>query len=67
MCRAAEIALENPGTELVVYGRVWAWNDSRYVYLSCGLRAPLSRVLAINKTAGELVVGSTADGRLYIK
>ena len=67
VCQAAKIALENPGTELHVYGKFRVWNDSQYVYLSCGLRIPLSRVLAINKTMGELVVGSTAGGRLYIK
>ena len=67
VCQAARIALENPGTELLVYGRFRVWADSQYVYLSCGLRVEKSRVLSIERTEGALHVGTTADGRLYIK
>ena len=66
VCKAAEIALSNPGSELVVWGRFRYSADSRYVYLSCGLAIPRSSVLAIERTEGLLTIGSTADGRLYI-
>ncbi|AFA38641.1 hypothetical protein Pogu_0614 [Pyrobaculum oguniense TE7] len=67
VCQAAKTALENPGTELLVYGKIRVWNDTQYVYLSCGLRVERGRVLVIERTEGALRVGSTADGRLYIK
>jgi hypothetical protein len=67
VCKAAEAVLQNPGSELVVWGRFRYINDSQYVYLSCGLRIPHSSVLAIEKTEGVLRIGSTADGLLYIK
>jgi hypothetical protein len=67
VCKAAEAVLQNPGSELVVWGRFRYINDSQYVYLSCGLRIPRSSVLAIEKTEGVLRIGSTADGLLYIK
>jgi hypothetical protein len=67
VCKAAEIALANPGSELVVWGRFRYSADSQYVYLSCGLRIPRSSVFAIEKTEGVLRIGSTADGLLYIK
>ncbi|MEM1597899.1 MAG: hypothetical protein QXP31_03360 [Pyrobaculum sp.] len=67
VCRAAETALKNPGSELVVYGKVKVWHDGGSVYFSCGLVVDKSRVLFIEKTTGRLVVGSTADGMLYIK
>jgi len=66
VCKAAEIALANPGSELVVWSRFRYSADSQYVYLSCGLRIPRSSVLAIERTEGLLRVGSTADGLLYI-
>jgi len=67
VCRAAEIALQNPGSELLVWGRFSYYADQHYVYLSCGLAVPRSSVLAIERTEGLLTVGSTADGLLYIK
>jgi hypothetical protein len=67
VCKAAEVALKNPGSELVTWGRFRYTADSQYVYLSCGLAVPRSSVLAIEKTEGLLRIGSTADGLLYIK
>lgn len=67
VCKAAEAVLQNPGSELVVWGRFRYNNDSQHVYLSCGLRIPRSSILAIEKTEGVLRVGSTADGLLYIR
>ncbi len=66
VCKAAEAVLQNPGSELVVWGRFRYSADSQYVYLSCGLAVPRSS-LRIEKTEGLLRVGSTADGLLYIK
>jgi hypothetical protein len=66
VCRAAEIALQNPGSEFLVWGRFSYYADQHYVYLSCGLAVPRSSVL-IERTEGLLIVGSTADGLLYIK
>jgi hypothetical protein len=66
VCKAAEAVLQNPGSELVVWGRFRYINDSQYVYLSCGLAVPRSSV-RIEKTEGLLRVGSTADGLLYIR
>lgn len=67
VCQAARVALESPGTELLVYGKFRVWSDGQYVYLSCGLRVEKSRVLAVERTEGALRVGTTADGRLYIR
>jgi hypothetical protein len=67
VCKAAEIALANPGTELVVHGRFKVFSDGQYVYLSCGLSVPREKVLAIEKTEGRLRVGTTAEGLVYIK
>jgi hypothetical protein len=66
VCRAAEVVLQNPGSELVVWGRFRYSADSHYVYLSCGLAIPRSSV-RIEKTEGVLRIGSTADGLLYIR
>ena len=66
VCGAAETVLQNPGSELVVWGRFRYNNDSQYVYLSCGLAVPRSSV-RIEKTEGLLRIGSTADGLLYIR
>jgi len=66
VCKAAEAVLQNPGSELVVWGRFRYSNDSQYIYLSCGLAVPRSSI-RIEKTEGVLRVGSTADGLLYIK
>jgi hypothetical protein len=66
VCKAAEAVLQNPGSELVVWGRFRYINDSQYVYLSCGLRIPRSSI-RIEKTEGLLRIGSTVDGLLYIK
>ncbi len=67
VCKAAAAVLQNPGSELVVWGRFRYSADSQYVYLSCGLAVPRSSVRTIEKTEGLLRVGSTADGLLYIK
>jgi len=66
VCKAAEAVLQNPGSELVVWGRFRYSADSQYVYLSCGLAVPRSSI-RIEKTEGLLRVGSTADGLLYIR
>ena len=66
VCKVAEAVLQNPGSELVVWGRFRYSADSQYVYLSCGLAVPRSSV-RIEKTEGLLRIGSTADGLLYIK
>jgi len=66
VCKAAEAVLQNPGSELVVWGRFRYSADPQYVYLSCGLAVPRSSV-RIEKTEGVLRIGSTADGLLYIK
>jgi hypothetical protein len=66
VCKAAEAVLQNPGSELVVWGRFRYSADSQYIYLSCGLAVPRSSV-RIEKTEGLLRIGSTADGLLYIK
>jgi hypothetical protein len=67
VCKAAEIALQSPGSELVVYGKFSVHYNGRYVYLSCGLAVPRERVLAVERTEGLLRVGSTPDGRLYVR
>jgi hypothetical protein len=67
VCYAARLALENPGSQLVVYGKFSTWSDERYVYLSCGLAVERDRVLAIEKNEGALTVGSTLEGKLYIR
>jgi hypothetical protein len=67
VCKAAEAVLQNPGSEVVVWGRFRYTTDQQYIYLSCGLTIPRSSVLAIEKTEGVLRIGSTADGLLYIK
>ncbi len=66
VCGAVKAVLQNPGSELVVWGRFRYSADSQYVYLSCGLAVPRSSV-RIEKTEGLLRIGSTADGLLYIK
>jgi hypothetical protein len=66
VCKAAEAVLQNPGSELVVWGKFRYTADSQYVYLSCGLAVPRSSI-RIEKTEGLLRIGSTADGLLYIK
>jgi hypothetical protein len=66
VCKAAKAVLQNPGSELVVWGRFRYSADSQYVYLSCGLAVPRSSV-RIEKTEGVLRIGSTADGLLYIR
>ena len=66
VCKAAEAALKNPGSELVVWGRFRYTADSQYIYLSCGLAVPRSSI-RIEKTEGVLRIGSTANGLLYIK
>ncbi len=67
VCKVAAAVLQNPGSELVVWGRYRYSADSQRVYLSCGLKIPRSSILAIEKTEGLLRIGSTADGLLYIK
>jgi hypothetical protein len=66
VCKAAEAVLQNPGSELVVWGRFRYTADPQYVYLSCGLKIPRSSI-RIEKTEGVLRIGSTANGLLYIK
>jgi hypothetical protein len=66
VCSAAKAVLQNPGSELLVWGRFRYSNDSQYVYLSCGLAVPRSSV-SIEKTEGVLRIGSTVNGQLYIR
>jgi hypothetical protein len=66
VCKAAVAVLQNPGSELVVWGRFRYTADQQYVYLSCGLKIPRSSI-RIEKTEGVLRIGSTANGLLYIK
>lgn len=66
-CQAAKLALERPGTELLIYGRFRVEDKGESIWLSCGLAVPRSRILAIERMWGVMRVGSTADGRLYIK
>jgi len=66
VCKAAATVLQNPGSELVLWGRFRYSADPQYVYLSCGLAVPRSFV-RIEKTEGVLRIGSTADGLLYIR
>ncbi|MFN3803520.1 MAG: hypothetical protein ACK4SY_00480 [Pyrobaculum sp.] len=66
-CQAVKMALEVPGSELVVYGRFHVVKDGGYLYLSCGVKIERWRVLAIERTAGVLTIGTTADGLLYIR
>lgn len=66
VCQVAETVLKFPGSEIHVYGRFKVWNDTKHVYLSCGLALPRDKVLQINRTEGLLRIGSTAEGKLYI-
>ncbi|MEM1925130.1 MAG: hypothetical protein QXH44_08680 [Pyrobaculum sp.] len=64
-CQAVRLAAENPGSELVVYGRVRVITNDTHVSL-CGLVIEKSRII-IEKTEGALRIGSTADGVVYIR
>lgn len=66
-CLAVKLVLQNPGSELVVYGKFRVFEEDSYVYLTCGLKIERQRVLYIEKTEGVLRVGSTSDGLLYIR
>jgi hypothetical protein len=67
ICQAVKTVLEHPGSELVVYGRFKVVSSGEYVYLSCGVAVPREKVLIIERTSGYLAVGSTAEGKLYIR
>ncbi|MEM4439700.1 MAG: hypothetical protein QW680_13825 [Pyrobaculum sp.] len=64
-CQAVRLAAENPGSELVVYGRVKYEAAGDRVFI-CGLVIEKSRII-IEKTEGALRIGSTADGVVYIR
>ncbi|MFZ8840031.1 MAG: hypothetical protein ACO2PM_14205 [Pyrobaculum sp.] len=66
VCKVAATVMQNPGSELIMWGRFRYSADSQYVYLSCGLVVPRSSV-CIEKTEGLLRIGSTTDGLLYIR
>ncbi len=67
VCQAVRLVLENPGSELHIFGKFCAEYVSDGVYLSCGLFLPRGKVLSIEKTQGYLIIGSTADGKIYIR
>jgi len=67
VCTAVKIALENPGSEVVTYGKVKVQNIGDRVYFSCGVAVEKRRVMTVEKTEGVLIVGTTADGLLYVK
>ncbi|WP_333639144.1 hypothetical protein [Pyrobaculum aerophilum] len=68
VCQAVRLVAENPGSELVVYGRLRYEMAGDRVFI-CGLvinKLTNYRII-IEKTEGTLRVGSTADGFLYIR
>lgn len=67
VCQATRLVLENPGSEIIVYGRFRVSNDTRFVFFSCGLQIPKEKIQVIYRTEGKLVIGTTADGLLYVK
>lgn len=67
VCQAVKLVLESPGSELRVYGRFRVEYATDGAYLSCGLLLPRDRILSIEKTQGHLIIGSTADGKIYIR
>ncbi|MCY0891728.1 MULTISPECIES: hypothetical protein [Pyrobaculum] len=67
VCQATRLVLENPGSEIIVYGRFRVSNDTYFVYFSCGLQIPKEKIQVIYKTEGKLVIGTTADGFLYVR
>ena len=64
-CQAVRLVAENPGSELVVYGRVKYEAAGGRVFI-CGITIERHRII-IEKTEGVLKIGSTADGFLYIR
>jgi len=67
VCTAVKIALENPGSEVVAYGKVNVLDLGDHLYFSCGVAVEKWRVIALEKTEGLLTIGTTADGLLYIR
>jgi len=67
VCTAVKMALENPGSEVMVYGKVKVWDLGDRLYFSCGVAVEKRRVMTVEKTEGALVIGTTADGLLYVK
>mgnify|MGYP000709127464 CR=1 FL=1 len=67
VCQAVKLALENPGSEFRVFGNFKTENSTAGIYLSCGLLLPKNKVLAIEDRHGYLIIGSTADGKIYIR
>ncbi|RFA95814.1 hypothetical protein [Pyrobaculum aerophilum] len=65
VCQAVRLVAENPGSELVVYGRLRYETVGSQVLL-CGLIIEKYRII-IEKTEGTLRIGSTAEGVLYIR
>jgi len=67
ICTTVKIALENPGSEVIAYGKVKVWDLGDRVYFSCGVAVEKRRIMAVEKTEGVLIIGTTADGLLYIR
>jgi len=67
VCTAVKIVLENPGSEVVAYGKVKAWDLGDRLYFSCGVAVEKQRVMTVEKTEGMLIIGTTADGLLYTR
>ncbi|ABO07753.1 hypothetical protein [Pyrobaculum calidifontis] len=67
VCTAVKIALENPGSEVIAYGKVKVWDLDDRLYFSCGVAVEKRRIMTVEKTEGLLTIGTTAEGLLYIK
>jgi hypothetical protein len=67
VCQAVKLVLENPGSELRIYGRFEIRNYTDHLYINCGLWVPKDQVLTIEKAQGYMIIGSTAEGKLYIR
>jgi len=67
VCTAVKMVLENPGSEVLAYGKVRVWDHGDHLYFSCGVAVEKRRVIAVEKTEGLLTIGTTADGLLYIR
>lgn len=65
-CVAARLVLQNPGSEIIAYGKFRVFEEGGYLYLTCGLKIERDRVLHIEKTRGVLKIGTTSSGLLYI-
>jgi len=67
VCTAVKMVLENPGSEILTYGKVRVWDLGGHLYFSCGVAVEKRRIMTVEKTEGLLTIGTTAEGLLYIK